>query len=242
MKAVILAAGLSSRLYPLTSKTPKPLLQIGNQSIIERSLDLIEAAGIADVIVVVGFQHEKVRQLLDTRVKFVLNPFYPVTNNMASLWFAIPYLEGEDFIYIHGDVIYHQSLLERMLGTPFEHGISLLTDYGAVDEEAMKVRTEDGRFVESSKKIPLSEAMGEWTGIAGISASATGVLSNAISAMLLTGEYQQYDTSAFNQLANQGMPFTLIPTDNLPWCEIDTKEDLERARGLFADQSPGQKR
>ena len=242
MKAVILAAGLSSRLYPLTSETPKPLLKIGDRSIIERSVDIIEAVGIAEVIVVVGFQHEKVRQLLDTRVKFVLNPFYPVTNNMASLWFAIPHLEGDDFIYVHGDVIYHPSLLEHMVNAPSEHGISLLVDYGPVDEEAMKVRTADGRFVESNKEIPVSESAGEWTGMARVSASATSDLSSVIAALLLTGEYQQYDTSAFNQLANLRMPFTLIPTNNLPWCEIDTKEDLERATGLFAGQAAGQKR
>ena len=240
MKAVILAAGRSSRLYPLTKETPKPLLKIGDRSIIERSLDLIEGVGISEVIVVVGFQHEKIRRLLETRVEYVLNPFYPVTNNMASLWFAIPHLKGVDFIYLHGDVIYDQSLLERMVEAPPEHGISLLVDHGPVDEEAMKVRTAEGRFMESGKEIPLSESAGEWTGIARVSASAASDLSFAIEGLLLTGEYQQYDTSAFNQLANSGMQFTLIPTGNLPWCEVDTKEDLERARGLFTAQTASQ--
>ncbi len=152
---------------------------------------------------------------------------------MASLWFALPHLKGDDFIYIHGDVIYDRSLLERMVKAPPQHGISLLVDFGPVDEEAMKVRIADGRFVESSKEVPLSESAGEWTGMARVSVSAANELSSTIEALLLTGEYQQYDTSAFNQLASSGMPFPLIPTDNLPWCEIDTKEDLERATAMF---------
>ena len=233
MKGVILAAGRSSRLYPLTIDTPKPLLEIGDQSIIERSLQLMQDAGISDVVVVVGFQQEKVRQALADRVRFVVNPFYATTNNMASLWFAIPEMQGEDFIYVHGDVIYHESLLERMVKDPTKHGISLLIDYGPVDEEAMKVRTSGGNFVESSKDIPLSEAAGEWTGLTRFSASATTELSNTIEALLLSGAYQRYDTAAFNQLAQNNMPFHLLATDGLPWCEIDTKEDLDRARGLF---------
>ena len=233
MKAVILAAGRSSRLYPLTAQTPKPLLPVADRSIIERSVDLITDAGISDIVVVVGFEHQKVRQALDTRVRFVLNPFYSVTNNMASLWFAIPEMNGEDFIYLHGDVIYDQPLLERMVNGPSKHGISLLVDYQPADEEAMKVRVSGERFVESSKGIPLSEAAGEWTGIARVSTSAAGDLSDAIESILLTGEYQLYDASAFNELAKSNMPFNLISTDNLPWCEIDTKEDLDRARLMF---------
>src|SRR3954447_10153452 len=166
MKAIIVAAGRSSRLYPLTSETPKCLLTIGETSIIERSIDLLNAAGISDVIVVVGFCHEKIRRQLRGRARFVLNPFYTETNNMGSLWLAMPHTGGNAFVYMHADVIYHQDLLARLLADASGDDIQLLTDFDSVDAEAMKVRIDQGRFVESSKAIPLGQAAGEWTGLA----------------------------------------------------------------------------
>src|SRR5215208_5507395 len=80
MKAIIVAAGMSSRLYPLTNELPKGLLKIGGRSIIERSIDLLNAVGINDVIVVVGYHHEKLRAALRGRARFVMNPFYEKTN------------------------------------------------------------------------------------------------------------------------------------------------------------------
>jgi choline kinase len=233
MKAIIVAAGRSSRLYPLTSEMPKCLLRVGATSIVERSLDLLNAAGIDDVIVVVGFCHDKIRHKLAGRARFVLNPFYAETNNMGSLWLAIPHTFGDEFVYLHGDVIYHEDLLPRLLAERAGADIQLLTDFGHVDDEAMKVRTLNGRFAESSKAIPLAQAAGEWTGLACVVAGAAQPLYDCIDGLLAEGRLQDYDTAAFNRLAQAGRSFGLTPTSGLPWCEIDTRADLERARTLF---------
>src|SRR5215212_7693336 len=135
MKAIIVAAGRSSRLYPLTSETPKSLLPIGETSMIERSIDLLNAAGTSDIIVVVGFCHDKIRRQLRGRARFVLNPFYAETNNMGSLWLAIPHTGGDAFVYMHADVIYHEDLLARLLAGGPDGDIQLLTDFGSVDAE-----------------------------------------------------------------------------------------------------------
>jgi choline kinase len=237
MKAIIAAAGRSSRLYPLTSETPKGLLPIGETSILERSIDLLNAAGIADVIVVVGFCHEKIRRQLHGRARFVLNPFFAETNNMGSLWLAIPHTGGDAFVYLHADVIYHEDMLVCLLADGRDADIQLLTDFDSVDAEAMKVRVEDGRFVESSKAIPLDSAAGEWTGLARVAPSAAQPLYECIETLLAEGRLQDYDTAAFTRLAQAGMRFGLTPTSGLPWCEIDTPADLARARALFADRA-----
>ncbi len=238
MKAIIVAAGRSSRLYPLTLKTPKCLLAIGGTSIVERSIDLLRAAGVQEIVVVAGFCQEQIRSRLHGRAHVVLNPFYAQTNNMASLWLALPHVRGDDALYLHGDVIYHQALLERLAAGRAPAGIQLLTDFDSVDDEAMKVRVADGRFVESSKAIPLDQAAGEWTGLARISAAATGPLYSCVESLLAEQRFQDSDTVAFNHLARAGMTFRLTPTGGLPWCEIDTHADLERARALF-DPMPG---
>jgi choline kinase len=235
VKAIIVAAGMSSRLYPLTSELPKGLLRVGGQPILERSIGLLNASGVDDIIVVVGYCQEKIHAALRGRARFVSNPLYQRTNNMASLWLAMPAAQGDEFLYLHGDVVYHEALLARLASAPAGVGISLLVDFDSVDEEAMKVRVDDGRFVESSKAIPAEHAAGEWTGLARIGPSAAEALYARITRFLQERRYQDYDTAAFNELAQDSVTFGLLPTAGLPWCEIDTHEDLERARRMFAD-------
>lgn len=237
MKAIIVAAGRSSRLYPLTSETPKCLLDVGGTSLLDRALDLLDAMGIAGVVVVVGFQHEKIRRRIAGRARCVLNPFFAETNNMGSLWLALPHVGQDDFVYLHADVIFHAALLERLVRNSSGAEIQLLADLGHVDEEAMKVRLAGGRFVESSKSIPLDQASGEWTGLARFAGGVAEPLHRGIETLLAEGRLQDYDTAAFNRLAQAGRSFGITATDGLPWCEIDTPADLARARALFAADS-----
>lgn len=236
MQAVIVAAGMSSRLYPLTSETPKCLLQINGNSLIERMLDLLSFYGVDDIVVVVGFCRQKLKKALKERVRYVFNPFFATTNNMSSLWFAMPHLREEDFLYLHSDVIFHKDMLRGLLGlvsANSDSDVELLVDFQHSDQEAMKVRVENGKFIESSKNIPLNKSSGEWTGIARINRRGIKALQFAIEEILEKGYFQDYDMSAFNRMAKEGHIFSLASTRGLPWCEIDTFEDIEYANVLF---------
>ena len=134
---------------------------------------------------------------------------------------------------MHGDVVYDEVLLSRLVSETAEFDVHLLVDFESIDEEAMKVRILNGRFVESSKAIPLDEAAGEWTGLAHITAAASKQLYSSIETLLAQERFQDYDTAAFNHLSQRGITFGLTPTDSLPWCEIDTEADYVRAQSLF---------
>jgi choline kinase len=233
MQAVIVAAGRSSRLYPLTNETPKCLLEIAGISLIQRAINLLNVNGVRDIVVVVGFHHQKIRDALNQQVRFVFNPFFAQTNNMGSLWMAMASLKPGDFIYLHADVIFHERLMAKLVNRQAEGDIDLLVDFQSIDEEAMKVRVNHGRFIESSKEIPLEQAAGEWTGLARIAARGKQPLLAAMETILEQGGFQEYDTAAFNRLIRQGVSFGLAATDGLPWCEIDTPADLAKARKMF---------
>lgn len=87
-KAIIVAAGLGSRLGDLTKDIPKSLLKIGKDTIIERNINTLKKNGIEDIGIVVGYKKEKIMELLGDGYTYIFNPFYENTNNMASLWFA----------------------------------------------------------------------------------------------------------------------------------------------------------
>lgn len=89
------------------------------------------------------------------------------------------------------------------------------------------------RLVASSKGIPLEKSFGEWTGLAKFSARFGEKLMETIGRLLEEGHLQDYDTLAFSNLAEEGESLHIFPFENIPWLEIDTKEDLKRARELF---------
>lgn len=242
--AVIVAAGLSSRLYPLTAGTPKALLQIGDESMLARSIRLLSACGVSRIAVVVGFQADSIRLAVSSGqssshrsdISVISNPFYRHCNNMGSLFIAKDFVGDDPAVYLHGDLVYSEAMLGEFLDaarTPGDSCLDLLTAFGHVDEEAMKVRADPAnRLIESSKAIPLSEATGEWTGIAVI--QRPRMVFDEIESHLMSGGLTDYDTAAFTTLAARH-EVRCIPANDDPWKEIDTLEDLDAARAAFGD-------
>src|SRR5690554_1214088 len=232
-KAVIVAAGLSSRLYPLTEKLPKGLLPVGEQSILSRSIAILKANGITDIAVVVGFRHQQIRDALGDTVQYILNPFYQHCNNMGSLWFARDFVGNQPFVYLHGDLVFAPEVLASSQEgfASRNNDIELVTEFKDNDEEAMKVRVDpDNYLLESNKEIPLSQAQGEWIGMAWI--RKTAVLFSRIEEILTKEGLNYYDTHAFTALARAGARVYCSPTTE-PWVEVDFQQDYQLAQELF---------
>ena len=93
MKAVILAAGIASRLRPLTDNTPKCLLKAGKKSILELTLDNLIANDCKDIVIVTGYLEQQIRNFISAyypqlTVTYIYNEVYSSTNNIYSLWLA----------------------------------------------------------------------------------------------------------------------------------------------------------
>lgn len=237
-KAVIVAAGESSRLRPLTDELPKCLLEVGGRKIVDRSVERLRRAGVEQIAVVVGFEQDKIRRHLGgDGFTYIVNPFFRATNNLASLWFAREWLAGDAFLYQHSDIVYEPRILEAMLERREPGAIALAVDLGPTDAEAMKVRLDNGRFVESSKQVPIAEAAGEWIGLAAFPGgpAAHASLFTAAEAVFDGTSCKSYDTAAFNRMAAQGTAFQVVSVDGARWIEIDDRRDLERARRLFGE-------
>lgn len=229
-KAVIVAAGLASRLYPLTLNLPKGLLKIAGETILERSVRLLRENGIKEISIIVGFRRDLIQKALSSNIHYQLNPFFAETNNMGSLWFAKEWVKEDPFFYIHGDIVFSSELLHSFISENYEDA-ALLVDCGPTDEEAMKVRIENGHFIESNKDIPFNEALGEWVGMAIF--KRPRVLFNKVEFLLEQRHFQAYDTLAFTEMPREGSFFSIVPTNGHPWIDVDTESDLEQAKKLF---------
>jgi choline kinase len=234
MKAVIVAAGISSRLYPLTKELPKCLLEFSGKSLIKRSVDTLKAHGIDEVLIVVGFERNKIIQHLGNNYKYITNPYYKINNNMASLGFAKPFVESEAFVYLHSDLLYHPDIITLL--NPLKEANLHLVDKTRNDVEAMKVHVRDGIYVESSKEIPLERSYGEWLGISKFTAATSSKLFGIIDDIVEEGYIDCYDTSAFNRMVDAGEVMPVADVDGLPWIEIDFHDDLRKAREDIINQ------
>ena len=116
MKVLILAAGRGTRISRYLSGKPKCTVDIGGgQCLIEYTIDLLHSRGIQDIGIVLGYEAQVIEVLADKGVSFFYNPFYDVTNSIASAWFAKEFLTGDDLLIMNGDVYLEEKLLDRIL-------------------------------------------------------------------------------------------------------------------------------
>lgn len=234
--AVIVAAGLSSRLYPLTEKMPKCLLPMGNEKIIERNLRILKDNGIEQIIIVTGYKKHLIEEVVSGQATTIFNPYYKYCNNMGSLYAAKPLLNNEPFLYLHGDVVYTEQLMKDFLGNINRQNIiELAVDFKETDEEAMKVRIDStNKLIESNKEIPLSKSAGEWIGLAAI--NTPEIVFEYIEQALVEEHLTVYDAFAFSNLAKDGYSIQCKSINAENWFEIDFIEDYNNAKGLFANE------
>ena len=108
MKAIILAAGIGSRLRPLTNNIPKCLVEVNNKSIIEYQIDAYLEAKVEEIIIITGYLSKHLVEFIQKKyksenIKFIENKNYNDTNNMYSLYLAKDYLLDKNFILSNAD-------------------------------------------------------------------------------------------------------------------------------------------
>ena len=130
MKAVILAAGIASRLRPLTDTTPKCLLKIGERCLLERAFDALIQNGFDEFIIVTGYRQQQIVDFLQTRyperkVTFIYNDRYESTNNIYSLWLTRPYADEEEVLLLDSDIVFDPQIVAKLLGSDKADALAL---------------------------------------------------------------------------------------------------------------------
>jgi phosphoenolpyruvate phosphomutase len=258
--AVILAAGASQGLLPLTEELPKPMLDIKGKSILERQIDVLNACGVKDIAVVRGYKKEAIKL---PNVRYYDNDEYATTNEVTSLFRASKELAGP-FVFLYGDILFERGHLEKLLKSPAD--VSILIDrsyaegarpaegHGAPDLVALKDAQEAGyRFLGAEtphavakvgRTLPAGEAHGEFVGLAMLSKKGARALTDTYHQIAETradGSFHEATSlrgatfpDLVQELIDRGHDVQAIDVYK-GWIEIDTFDDYRRAWALIKE-------
>jgi choline kinase len=231
--AVILVAGVGARLRPLTDDRPKALMDLGGETILGRALRLLRSAGVDDIVLATGYREDQIRAALAEQAIFatiIANPQYDTSQNSVSLACCCDALLGKSFFKLDGDVVFQPAVLDRLQRSSAPLAVAVDAERG-LDEEAMKVQVERGKITRFGKGIALSEAAAETIGIERLSVEAGARVFAAIQRGIAAGRRDRYYEDYYSDLVAAGeLEAEAVQVGDLPWSEVDTFEDLERAR------------
>lgn len=233
MKAVILAAGLGSRLRPITNEVPKCMVPVNGIRIIDKQLDNLLSNGVDEIYVVDGYKAEVLVGHLKAnypQVHIVSNPRYAETNNMYSLYLTSQFVKGEEFLLMNADVYYDSNIIAGMLQG---EGISKIAcDRTQYLEESMKITLDGERINHISKKISEADHYAVSIDVYRISSEDSKVLFKEVEDTIVGRK----DENSWTEVALDNIfdktsfkPYVI----NGRWFEIDNHEDLHKAEEIF---------
>jgi len=235
MKAIIIAAGTGTRLYPITKDIPKSLVDVGQGlTLLETQLHSLKECGIKDIVMIIGYRADQIESKLndyrsDFNIEIVYNPFFESSNNLVSVWMA-RHCFSDEFITINGDDIFDASVIRDLMKSPYP--ITMVTDVKPqYDEDDMKIVSENGLIKRVSKKIPIEEANGESVGIIKFCGSGPGIYSDMLEYMVRQPEnLKVFYLKAIQNIIDAGHEVHFSQCDPSDWGEIDFHPDLELIR------------
>jgi 2-aminoethylphosphonate-pyruvate transaminase len=228
--AVILAAGRGARLGPRGLLHPKGFIEMGGETLVERSLRCLRAQGVRRVVIVTGHLQDRYQALARRHagvVELVHNPRYADSGSMHSLHAARGALQDEDaFWLLESDLVYEQRALDEIARR--EEGSALLMSGPTGSGDEVYVAVADGRLRDLSKQRErLADApAGELVGISRIDRACFGhMLAHAerVFCGTLRLEYEQALVAAAARV-----PVACLLVPDLAWSEIDTEEHWRR--------------
>ena len=247
MKVIILAAGMGSRLRPLTNDKPKCMIKLLDQTLIERQIKIFHSYGINDITIVTGYK-SKVVDIPD--VNYVNNVNYETTNMNESLFRALK-PSNSSVLVTYGDIVFEPKIVQQMLEITNDIRLAVRINWKEYYQnrtmhplsEAENVLIENGRILEIRKNISKSlenQQVGEFLGIALLSSDQIKILLEKYSDLKKNHVGTFHSSSSLSNAYLTDMLQEMINCTAVKpvfiegkWFEVDTPEDLKNTEKLI---------
>ena len=210
-------------------------MPVAGRALIDHQIEALADLGVGDIVVVTGYEAGQVRRHLGSRARCVVNEDWRTTNSIGSLHRALPYLEGGVFLF-NCDILFHRAVLERMGQSP---GSSI-----AVDSRAPRVAGEmnlriaaSGQVTEIGKHLDPADSQAVSVQLVRFDAAGSAMVRREVGRLVEGGGGAAFPTAAYGPLI-RARSLGAVETGDLPWFEIDSLEDYERASRMLAPERP----
>ena len=148
MQAIILAAGMGKRLKELTKENTKCMVKVNGVALIDRMLHQIEKHSISRIVIVVGYEGQKLISFIESLninipILFINNPIYDRTNNIYSLGLAKELLVEDDTLLLESDLIFEDAVLDAILDDDRDTLAFVYKYESWMDETCVKLSKDD---------------------------------------------------------------------------------------------------
>jgi NDP-sugar pyrophosphorylase family protein len=240
--ALLLAAGMGSRLSPLTDSTPKCLVEVNRIPILERLMRSLCSHGFKRLIVVTGHLSEVIEDYLgcryaDIEITYIHSPLYKTTNNIYSLWLAGKIIK-EPFLLIESDLVFQPELLAPML-QPDRVAISKMLPWMNGTTVTLNQQHQlDAFCLGTASRNDASHY--KTVNIYNFSRKTWKLIWDQLDQYIAAGKVNGYYEAVFAKMVAEGtISFAPVFFDPARWYEIDTLEDLSAAERMFPESSKG---
>lgn len=244
MQAIILAAGMGKRLGEKTRHDTKCMLEVGGTRLIDRTLEMLCAAGVSRIVMVVGYKGDNVRAYVGSDYKgipvvYVENSIYDKTNNIYSLFLARDYMVQEDTLLLESDIVFEPGVLQAIIEHPYPN-LALVDKYESWMDGTVVTLDGEGRikhFINKEefryddiksyyKTVNIYKFSKEF--------SARYYVPFLIAYSTALGNNEYYEQVLKVILLLHDAPIRALPLHGQTWYEIDDVQDLDIAQGMFA--------
>jgi choline kinase len=237
MRAILLAAGQGLRLqYPPERQMPKCLLRFGEMSLLERHWRLLSKAGLADIVLAVGFRRDLIEAELDRlawRPELVVNERFDLGSMLTVHTIADALTRGGEVLLMDADVLYHELIMERLVAGAGPVNRLLIDRNFDTGDEPVKVCVRGGRPIELRKQLAPGlqyDTIGESIGFFRLDESAARRLAQLVAGHIEGARAHLPHEEAVRDLIQEGScPFEVADVTGAPWIEIDFAADVMRA-------------
>lgn len=237
MRVLIMAAGVGSRISRHLHGRPKCCVNVGGKPLIRYTLELLTRMGVKDIAVVTGHYAPVVMQALDgCRYTSYYNPFYKITNSVASAWCARDFIAaGEDLVIMNGDVFAEEGVFRALIDDP--RSPVMLSD-------STRIQDADYRFTVSPEQTLLkygkdlsdAETSCEYVGIGKMAGRDVWDFKQRVIDMVNNQEYDCWWEEAIYRTVGENKLVHVRDVAGLFWAEVDYIEDYGRIQA-FVEKS-----
>ncbi len=238
--AVILAAGLGSRLKHMTNDIPKCLVRVNSTTILENTLNNLVESPIRHCTIVIGYRAEKIVERIGSRyrgliINYIENENYMNTNDMYSLWLARVVIQ-KGALLVEGDIFLRSGVVKNILNNLDSRSYYITGPYRYEVHNILVAKNDENKITEVFDSNTVEECMKNGyvisAGMLVIQKDFGKRLIEWLDAYIVEKNYSVYYDTVISEHINDS-PLYSFPIDTESWIEIDTLEDLKRAEEKF---------